>query len=95
MDATIPLIGKKYKPTDNSYSNCLSDAVSDLQSKPRHFLAGTKVGHKQITCTIISEPFEMLITRDVVGKSDVLDFILVNDPDAKTHLVIFNYNDVI
>jgi len=93
------IIGKKYRPNDNSYSICISDKIS-YGNFSRHYLAGTDEGFGEqelpvIECTIISDPFKVNITNNVVNRKGTSYFILVNDPEEKTHMVLFFVNCIV
>lgn len=81
------LIGRKYIPVDNSYSNCLSVASYNSSGKKEHYLAGNQCGDCPQLCTIVSEPFQMLVQR--WGKPGIQTMILIKCPQGLTHCYMY------
>lgn len=96
----MSIIGKMYKPSDNSYAVCLSDAHQSTSKQ--HYLSGTYYPGGEIRTPrqevkILSEPFKIKILLDPCfnTKERTYTFILVECKRGLTHSVLFNERNII
>lgn len=89
----MTIIGRKYTPTDNSYSINITnptkkhDGLGIIMDEP--LLAGSMRGHPKIITTIKSNPFN--IYKEFCHKVVYHSFIIVEREDTKESFVVL-YN---
>ena len=86
------IIGKKYKPSDNSWSLNLTKSCNEFNRVIRGYLGGT---HRTdaVICTIKSEPFKMSVESGVhrVGTRTMI----IVEYKRSSYVVLFNKSNII
>ena len=89
------IIGKKYKPNDNSWSLNLTKSVNSTNRGNRivrGYLGGTYVTDSVI-CKIKSEPFEMQI--QALDRNPYPVTMVIVEYKKNTYIVLFNESNII
>lgn len=88
------LIGKKYRPHDNSWSINVTTCSNYPYKNKQGYLAGTH-NTSQKECIICSEPFDCYINKSVLHFNlEICKMIMVNF-NQETHMVLFNESSVV
>lgn len=83
--AQVTIIGKKYKPFDNSWGFNLTDQrLSELKN---NYIAGTVASDGKIV-TIVTDPFELHIIW--LNGHIVRSFVIVIDEAGNNHLTLYH-----
>ena len=86
-------IGKKYTPSDNSWSVNVTQCGDILRNAKNGYLAGT-FNTDAIECIIVSEPFTCNTHTTGVSNPKSTHKMIMVEYNGETHMVLFNDNHV-
>lgn len=92
MKTKESIIGKKYKPDDNSWSLNLTKSGNGYNRVIRGYLGGT-YRTDAVVCTIKSEPFKMIVESGMY-QVDTRTMIIV-EYNKSSYTVLFNESNII
>ena len=92
MEKTESIIGKKYRPNDNSWSLNLTKSCNGFNRVIRGYLGGT-YRTDAVICTIKSEPFKMIIESGTHGV-DARTMIIV-EYGKSSYTVLFYKSNIV
>lgn len=86
------IIGKKYRPSDNSWSLNLTKSCNEFNRVIRGYLGGT-YRTNAVICTIKSEPFKMKVesgTRRVGTRT-----MIIVEYNKSSYIVLFDKSNIV
>jgi hypothetical protein len=84
------LIGKKYLPTDNSYSVNLTTSAPTFSSENKQLYLAGKYNEPAKLCEIVSEPFYCFINTGFDFPPDKKHKMILVEYEGNTCSVLFN-----